>query len=83
MTHALKTWPEYYKTIISGEKTFDIRKDDRMFRMDDILLLQEYDPISKIYTGKEKYFSITFILRDSPDFGLKEGYCILSIKPKE
>jgi len=41
MTHALKCWPEYYKAIESGEKTFDLRKDDRPFKVGDTVICIE------------------------------------------
>ena len=31
MIHELKIYPEYFKAVISGEKTFEIRKNDRPF----------------------------------------------------
>lgn len=83
MTQALKTHPEYFKAIESGEKTFDIRKDDRGYKVGQTLLLQEFDPEKQQYTGKELNYIITYILRDVPKFGLKPGFCILSIKEKE
>ena len=79
MTHALKTWPQYMYALESGAKTFELRKDDRPFGIEDILLLREYSPTSG-YTGKEVKKIVTYILRDAPGFGLKEGYCILGIK---
>lgn len=90
MTHALKTVKEYFKYLENGSKTFELRKDDRPFHESDILLAQEYDEKTNTYTGKELSFVITMILRDVPKFGLKPGYCILSLqavpvptKPKE
>ena len=44
MTHSLKTWPEYFKAVKSGDKTFEIRKDDRQFMVGDIIELLEYEP---------------------------------------
>lgn len=79
MTHALKTWPEYFKEVVDGNKTFEIRKFDRPFKVGDRLLLQEYNPNHPGYTGNEIEFTIGYIL-DNPDFGLKKGYCILSLK---
>lgn len=81
MTHALKTWPEYFEELKNGHKTFELRKDDRPFESGDILLAQEYDP-KEGYTGEELTFVIGSILRDVPKLGLKQGYCILSIHPQ-
>lgn len=82
MTHALKTNKEYYKLLDNGSKTFELRKDDRPFYEGDTLLAQEYDADANEYTGNEREFTITMILRDVPKFGLKTGYCILALKDK-
>lgn len=82
MTHALKTWKEFYSLLEKGDKTFELRKDDRPFEVGDILLAQEYDKEKKEYSGKENPFVITFILRDAEALGLKKGYCVLGIKEK-
>jgi len=44
MIHELKTWPEYFKDVKSGKKSFEIRKDDRDFNKGDVLLLREFKP---------------------------------------
>lgn len=82
MTHALKVWPEYFEAIKKGEKTFDIRKEDRPFAVGDNVILQEYDPEDSngLYTGRELSFEIGYILRDVPKWGLKPGHCILQLK---
>jgi hypothetical protein len=43
-THYLKTWPEYFQAIKSGEKKAELRLNDRDFKVGDELVLQEYDP---------------------------------------
>lgn len=42
--HKLKTWPQEFKDICSGEKTFEVRKNDRNFSVGDILVLREFVP---------------------------------------
>lgn len=79
MTHALKTWPQYWDDISKGVKTFELRKDDRPYKVGDGLILQEY-AVNGGYTGNEIKKTITYILRDCPGFGLKEGYCIIGFK---
>lgn len=41
--HELKTWPYYFEEVWNGTKTFEVRKNDRDFRVGDTLILQEYD----------------------------------------
>jgi hypothetical protein len=81
MLHALKTETGYFSEIKSGVKTFEVRRFDRPFQTNDDIVLQEYDPTHKVYTGDEWYGKITHIL-DNERF-CKKGFCILSIKPKE
>lgn len=80
MTHALKTWANYYKEQENGNKLFELRKDDRPYKIGDKFLSQEFDQHKNEYTGKETTYYITYILRDAEMFGLKQGYCILSLK---
>jgi hypothetical protein len=40
----LKTWPMFYDAVFRGEKTFEIRKNDRDFQVDDVLELELFDP---------------------------------------
>lgn len=81
MTHALKTWPAYFNPIETGKKNFELRKDDRPFEVGDDIILQEYDPEKKEYSGKELQFIIGYIYRGN-EFGLKKGYCIIALKEK-
>lgn len=81
MTHALKCETGYYAEIESGDKTFEVRRDDRPFESGDTIILQEWVPETKTYTGKEWKGQITHIL-DNERF-CKKGYVILSIKPQK
>ncbi len=75
--HVLKIWPSFYQSTRAGLKTFEIRENDRDFRVDDILVLQEYDPIIKEYTGEMGSFVVTYMLQGC--FGLSDDMCIMSI----
>jgi len=70
--HTLKILPQFYKDILSGEKTFEVRKNDRDFRVGDYLALAEWD---KEYTGRGLMVKITYILNDTE--WCKEGYVII------
>lgn len=82
MIHELKTWNEYFQLIVSGDKPFELRKNDRNFLAGDELLLREFDDNTKEYTGRTLHRRITYVLKGiaAENFGLKEGYCIMALE---
>lgn len=78
--HVLKTWPIQYQAIVDGNKTFELRKNDRDFRVGDVLRLQEWDPGFEQYTGDECFAGVTSLMQHCPEFGLKPDFCIMSIR---
>jgi len=82
MVHELKTWSYYFNLLKSGEKPFELRKNDRGFLAGHELLLREYDPETQTYSGQTLRRKITFVLEGSKaeEFGLKPGYCIMGLK---
>jgi len=75
--HELKILPEYFDAVRSGDKRFELRKNDRDFHSGDILRLKEWD--GKEYTGEELDVLVRYVLYGIDEYGLAEGYCILSI----
>ena len=73
-----KVLPEYYKGIRTHKKMFEIRKDEDGIQPGDILVLREWDGAK--YTGGRTRREVTAVLRDCPEYGLMEGYCILSLQ---
>ena len=82
MVHELKTWSKYFCLIKSGEKPFELRKNDRGFLAGHELLLREYNPHTQTYTGQTLHRKITCVLEGSEAeaLGLKPGYCIMGLK---
>lgn len=78
MVHELKTWPVYFQAVKSGEKPFEVRKDDRYYTVGDILHLREFEPSDRCYTGDELKRRITYKL-SGPGFGIEEGFCVLGL----
>ncbi len=77
-THPLKILPQHFQAVWDERKTFELRKDDRDYKVGDMLLLNEWD--GEKYTGSAIMVKITHILRNCPEYGLANGYCILSIQ---
>ena len=76
-THELKCWPEFFRAIETWDKMFEIRHNDRDFRVGDVLLLREWNPDIKEYSGESLTRVITYIT-DFPS-GLKDGYVCMGL----
>ena len=81
-----KVWPEYFEQIISGNKNFDLRLADFECKPGDILVLKEWNPKTKEYTGRVLEKKVTFVLKTKDvKFWTKEeidkyGFQIISFK---
>lgn len=76
--HELKILPKWYEDVESSKKNFEIRRNDRDFKVGDTLVLQEYKEGS--YTGRQITRKIQYIYQGNGDYGLSEGYCILGLE---
>lgn len=76
--HNLKIWPQYLEDVKSGNKQFEVRKNDRNYEVGDTLILEEFNPTKGTYTGRWIPELITYKL-DNKKF-VKEGFVILGIK---
>ncbi len=48
-----KIWPEFFDAIQKGEKKFELRLADFDLKDGDTLILEEFDPKTKKYTGRK------------------------------
>lgn len=77
MTHELKVYPKYFKAIWCGDKTFEIRLNDRSFEERDEICLQENENGSHDgYTGREINGVITYLT----DYEQQKGYVVFSFR---
>lgn len=86
-THHLKTWPAYWHAVARGDKTFEIRKDDRAFQAGDTLMLEYFDPERRPgeYEGFSRYpieRLVTFVLPGG-QFGVEPGYVVMGLASRE
>lgn len=79
-THKIKCWPEYFESLENGAKKFEFRQNDRNYQVGDILVIQEYLQHKMCYTGRELFFEVTYILHGQSIAGMRDNYCIMSIK---
>ena len=88
--HEVKLLPKYFKEVISGNKAFELRKNDRDYKEGDYILLKEYNPqaeyevagIKSNYTGRKILKRIGYILDDLSMIGKGENikdYIIFSL----
>ena len=79
--HELKIKDEYFKEVLRENKTFELRKNDRDYRVGDLIHFVDIDG-NPSYNEK-LVFQITYVLKDVPEYGLDKDYCILGIKKLE
>ena len=65
-----------FNAIERGDKTFEVRYNDRNYQPHDILVLQEHN--GENYTEREITVEVTYLL-DNPNY-CKDGYVVLAIK---
>ena len=60
-THDLKCVPPFFDDVLEGRKTFEIRKNDRDYRVGDTLILNEYQPAVLAYLGRKVTRRIIYV----------------------
>ncbi len=83
--HYLKTDRNVFQDVWNDLKTFEIRYDDRNYKVNDILVLRKTVNTGEemkagyplIYTGEEIIATVSYKLTG---YGLKDNWCILGLK---
>jgi hypothetical protein len=81
--HHLKIWPMYFEAVLDGRKPFELRKDDREFKVGEFLCLWEFelgDQGDGEYSDRAILAAVPYILEGAPGFGLSDGFVIMTIK---
>jgi len=78
-THKLKTWPEYFSAVADGTKTFEIRENDREYKVGDTLVLQEYNNHTEKYSYREIECVVTYMI-EGGKFGISKTHCVMAIE---
>lgn len=79
--HKLKIIEPYYSAVRSGEKTFEIRKNDRGFEVGDTLILSPYCSEKKHYIAHKPTIlkKVVYIT----NYNQKHGIVIMGIREPE
>lgn len=87
--HRLKTIDRYFDAIVSGAKTFEVRKNDRAFQTGDILELimvnergRPYPMEGQIYGEITIRKRVTYLLQGG-QFGIEPQYCVMGLGDAE
>ena len=74
--HHIKLGATFFEEVASGEKTFELRKNDRGYKKGDILEMMEFKDGKN--TGRTVRVLVTYLLENYT--GLEDGYCIMGTK---
>ncbi len=75
VTHDLKTHKTHFTAVWNGDKTAEIRLNDRDLKEGDFLVLRE--TTACYYTGRYLSARITHVLENF--VGIADGFCMLSL----
>ena len=90
--HELKIQHKYLIDITIGKKTFELRKNDRDYKVGDLIRfidIWEDNEATKSaikeahlepYINNNTLYRITYVLKNVEKYGLDKDYCILAIK---
>lgn len=77
ITHELKVHHKFFYPLFSGNKTFEVRKNDRNYKLGDILVLRDYDNIKEKYLDGYIIARVTYILIGG-EYGIDVDYICMS-----
>ena len=83
MIHKIKIQRQFADAVMSGDKCFEVRFDDRGYKKSDLVKFIAVSDRSSCVTIthpiNEVVFEITYVLTG---WGIKEGYCAFGIRKK-
>jgi hypothetical protein len=73
--HELKCWPEFFEDVFTGQKSFEIRRNDCNYQVGDVLVLKEWQPDARSFTGREIRVRVTYLT----DFAQQFGHVVMAV----
>ncbi len=77
--HELKCHPHFFAAIVEGKKTFEIRRDDRKYRVGDTMTLREYDPSFGYTRNETGPFEIAYLMTAEDFPAILPGFVIMGL----
>lgn len=79
-THYIKLNEKYCNAVYEGDKTFEIRRNDRGYQKGDRIVFQSVNDagLTVPHEVNRQAYMITYLLHG---YGLQDGYCVFGIKP--
>lgn len=79
VVHRVKVWTTFFDRLVDGSKPWEVRKNDRHYRVGDVLDLQEWNPSKEEYTGRSVQRVIVDVFAGG-QFGIEEGHVLLGLE---
>lgn len=77
--HDLKVYPPHFDALKSGEKPFEVRRDDRGFQKGDVLVLHHFDPLGERGVDDPPLVRlVSYVLRGG-QFGIEPGFVVMGL----
>ena len=79
--HYIDCWPDHFDAVKQGRKAFEIRSDDRGYKVGDCLVLTRLAHMQRGASRMEGYQIVAFVTYKiaGGQFGIQQGYCALSL----
>jgi len=80
-----KIWPGFFEDVLSGKKKFELRLGNFECKEGDTLVLEEWNPKTRKYTGRKMEKKVTYVLKTKDlNFWTKEemdkfGFTVISL----
>lgn len=75
LVHHLKIQTEFFEAVNKGLKKFEIRRNDRDFKIGDWVFLENFNPKTNSYEPGIIKVEIIYII-EGGQFGIEEGFII-------
>lgn len=77
--HSIKINIEFCNAVVNGEKSFEVRKNDRGYQKGDTVTFKAVDKVGVIefHDINYKKYEITYVLSG---WGIREGFVVFGIK---